>query len=312
MYEMITSKFGGIVLPGKMITPSGKVWKPNQVVCRLVPEEISVPDEVRELSEQVLAIKQPKTNARTFHFRRALIRRRYYLFGAKILRMEVAYSRYQFNLLHAAFEDLVRKERPEIAEALLQFVSEDDLFDLNKLGGPLSSGVGITTVVVLADQQTIMTHRSKEVSLNADLNHTALAEGVNPEEGLGREIDLPSVAVRAAVEELNLPVDREDLVFLGLAIDGRYWSPGIIAKVEIPLTWQEVKERSERARDRWERDNIRFIPYTPEGIAEELRYALEPGKGVTGFGAIALLESGIYDFGQEEMERAFRNIALQA
>lgn len=300
MFKILTSGFAGVVLPGRMITSPG-AWNHNRVVCRVVPEEISIPGEVRELSEQILAIKKPRENAGTFHFRKAYI-------SDEVLGIEVGNSWYQFNLLHAVFEDQIRADHPELAETLLRHVREEDLFDLGKLGGPLSSGVGITTVVVLKDRQTVMAHRSKEVSVNADIDHPALAEGVNPEEGSGGEIDLPAVAVRSAVEELNLPVGREDLVFLGLAVDGRYWWPGIIAKVEVPLTWQEVKEISEEARDRWERDNVRFTPYTPQGIAEELQFATEPGRGVTGFGSMALLQAGIFDFGRSAMDAAFRQL----
>lgn len=302
MFKVLSSEFAGVQLPGRLITPLGKSWEPNQITCRVVPEEIDVPREIRELSEQLLEIKKPRVNADTFHYRSAKI-------TDEMINIEVGRSRYQLNLLHAVFEDSIRRDHPEMVETLLRHVREEDLFNLGKLGGPLSSGVGITTVVVLADRQTIMVHRSKEVSVNADIDHTALAEGVNPEEGKGGEIDLSSVAIRGAVEELNLPIRREDLVYLGLCIDGRYWWPGNITKVEVPLTWQEVKERSEKARDRWERDDIRFIPYTPSGIAQELRFAMEPGRGVTGFGSMALLQAGVFDFGRAAMDVAFRSLS---
>ena len=299
MFKVITSEFSGVTLSGRMITPIWKTWEPDQITCRVVPQDIDVHDDIRKVSEKLLEIKQPSVNNETFHYRRAKV-------SDDGIELEVGRSRYQFNLLHAAFEDSIRLDHPELAEILLRHVREDDLFDLGKLGGPLSSGVGITTVIVLKDRQTIMVHRSKEVSLNADTDHPALAEGVNPEEDVSGEIDLSSVAIRSGVEELNLPIRREDLVHLGLCVDGRYWSPGNIAKVEVPLTWQEVKERSEKARDRWERDDIRFIPYTPQGIAKELQLANEPGRGVTGFGSMALLQAGIYDFGRSAVDAAFR------
>lgn len=302
MFKVISSEFAGVPLPGRMITPPGKFWEPNQVTCRVVPEEIDVPLEIRELSEQLLEIKKPRVNGDTFHYRSAKI-------TDEMIDIEVGRSRYQFNLLHAVFEEEIRSRYPEMAEVLFRHVLEEDLFDLGKLGGPMSSGVGITTVVVLADRKTVMVHRSNEVSVNADIDHTALAEGVNPEEGVSGEIDLSAVAIRGGIEELNLPINQEDLVYLGLCVDGRYWWPGIISKVEVPLTWQEVKERSDKARDRWERDDIRFIPYTPAGIAQELRFAMEPGRGVTGFGSMALLQAGVFDFGRAAMDAAFRSLS---
>ena len=300
-FRILTSEFAGVILPGRMITPPGKAWEPNQVVCKVVQEEINVPETIRRLSEQLLAIKKPQVNGKTFHYRQANV-------TSDGIELEEGCSRYQFNLLHTAFEERIRQEHPEIAETLLQYVREEDLFDYGKLGGPLSSGVGIATVVVLADHLTIMVHRSKEVSVNADIDHPALGEGVNPDEGESGEIDIAAVAIRAAVEELNLPISGKDLIYLGLAVDGRYWWPGNLTKVEVPLTWEEIKERSEGATDRWERSDIRFIPYTPDGIAEELRYAMEPGRGVTGFGSMALLQSGIYDFGRAAMDAAFRSL----
>lgn len=301
-FKVLSSEFAGVRLPGKLITPLGRSWESDQITCRVIPEEIKIPQEVREVSERLLQIKKPRVNGHTFHYRSAKV-------TSDGIDIEVGISRYGLNLLHAAFEAAIRREHPQFAEVLLRYVREEDLFDRSKLGGPLSSGVGITTVVVLADRQTVMVHRSKEVSVNADIDHTALAEGVNPEEGETGEIDLAAVAIRAGVEELELPIHREDLVHLGLCVDGRYWWPGIISKVEVPLTWQEVKERSEKARDRWEMDDIRFIPYTPEGIAKELQFAVEPGRGVTGFGSMALLQAGVFDFGRAAMDTAFRKLS---
>ncbi|HEX7456431.1 MAG TPA: hypothetical protein VF303_03115 [Candidatus Nanoarchaeia archaeon] len=300
MYKVITSQFGGVTLPGRMITPSGMTWKSEQISCRVIPEEIEVPTEVHQLSERILAIKKPKENARTYHLRSANV-------SQESLALEVGKSWYRYNLLHAAFEDRLREEHPEVFEVLLHHVRPEDLFNLKALGGPLSSGVGITTVVVLAEGLTVMVHRSKGVSVNADMDHPALAEGVNPEAGVTGEIDLPKVAIRSGLEELGISTRQEDLVFLGLCADGRYWWPGLIARVEVSLTWNELRYRSESARDRWERSNIRFISYTPKGIAQELAFAMEPGRGVTGFGSMALLEAGIADFGREEMEAAFRS-----
>ena len=304
MSNIITSEFGGVTLPGAMITPSGMTWSADQVFCTVIPEEIQIPAELEAVAGKIFSIKNPKVDNQVYHYRRATS-------TSERLEVEVGHSWYRYNLLHTAFEPKMVEEHPEFLETLLRHVQPEEIFDLDSLGGSSSGGVGITTVVIFADNTTVMVHRSKEVSVNADIDHTALAEGVNFDEGESGHIDLAAVAARSAVEELNLPITRQDVLFLGLAVDGRYWWPGVLAQVKVPLTWGQVKEQSEAARDRWEHSSVRFIPYTPEGIAEELRYALEPGKGVTGFGAIALLESGIYDFGQEEMERAFRNIALQ-
>ena len=297
MDNTLTFEFESLVLPGLPLTELGMSWEPDQVSCSVVQDELKITQELERISEQILNKKKGAVNNATFNYRRAEV-------SQDRLRLEVGLSQYRYNLLHAAFEPGMVESHPEFLGQMREQVRQEDLFDLDNLGGPLSSGVGITTVVVLADNLTVMIRRSNKVSMNANLDHPALAEGVNPEEGLAGKIDLPSVAIRSAKEELNLPIERKDVLFLGMCVDGRYWWPGIIAKVKVPFTWQEVRDRSEGARDRWERDDIRFIPYTPEGIADELRHAMEPGKGVTGFGSIALLQAGIVDFGKEVMEKA--------
>ena len=300
MDNTITYKVGSLVLPGSPLTELGMSWRPDQVSCKVVPESLGLPLEIEALSRQVLEIKRPTSNDRVYHYRRAEV-------SADELRLEVGYSSYQYTLLHSAFEPVMIEEHPEIQRTLLEHIRKEDLFDLGKLGGPLSSGVGITTVVVTSDRQTVMVHRSPKVALNANLNHPAMAEGVNFNEGEDGLIDLASVAIRSAVEELNLPIKREDLLFLGLNVDGRYWWPGISARVRVPLTFSEVKELSANASDVWERSGeLRSVLYTPEGIAEELRQAMDLEKGMTGFGAIALLHAGSVDFSHEAMERACR------
>lgn len=303
MKILLDTRFGGINdLPGGMFTPLGITFSSEQVHMRVVQAELELPDELKELADTIMKIKKPPSDSRVYHFRRARL-------TGDSLEIEVGLSWYRYTLLHTAFEPRMLDQHPEFAKRLESYPSLKPLFG-DDLVGPLSSGVGITTVVVTSDERTVMVRRSKErVSVNADLDHPGSAEEVNFKEGASGDINLADVALRGATEELGLPVGKDDILFLGLCIDGRYLWPGVIARVKVPLTFEQVRLSSKEAEDWWERDGeVWALPYTPDGLARVLRQAANPpGEGgMTGFGAMALLAAGVVDFGQSKMLDACR------
>ncbi len=217
-------------------------------------------------------------------------------------------SQYYYNLLHAAFDKEVREDAPELARRISSLVPAEQILDPSHIGmHPLSSGVGLTTVVRLADNRTVLTRRSEHVAIQPGRVHVAVAEGFSSRDvQKGETIDLRQVVLRSLKEELlkegtQIEEGELDVHIFGLMVDLRLMWPGFLAEVRLPLTSEEIGSGEGFAPDKWERDKIWFPRLDLQSAVDELKDI----DSWTGGGSLAVALSLIKEFGEERVNQAF-------
>lgn len=128
----------------------------------------------------------------------------------------------------------------------------------------LAKMVGISTLIISADNKVLLTQRSPKVAVEPNSFHITLPEGMSC-----RDIDdtghiSPVDAVIRGIHEeiadpgktLPLIVDPKMIKLLGLGISTKYRQPEFAALARLPYSANYITKGAEKARDRWERKSI--------------------------------------------------------
>lgn len=135
----------------------------------------------------------------------------------------------------------------------------------------LSAALGISAIVVTADDRLVLMHRSQVVSeypgaLDVFGGHIEMADS-DP-----RFFPDPFVAIAQELhEELSLnPEDLQSRICLGLVRASKTWKPEMAFYTPITLTERELLMRAEQARDKMEYTDILFRNNNPRNLIESL------------------------------------------
>lgn len=137
-----------------------------------------------------------------------------------------------------------------------------------------SKMVGVSVIVVSADNKVLLTQRSPKVAVEPNSFHVTIPEGMSREDIDSKGSISPVAAVlRGVSEELSDPDNKKklrakesDVKILGLGISTKYLQPEFAALVKMPHKASEIIYGAEKARDRWERKKIIAYDFSAEEL----------------------------------------------
>ena len=152
----------------------------------------------------------------------------------------------------------------------------------NLLERPVSefaSILGINFNLITNDGYLIITRRSSTVNINRGIYHTSVAENLlRPTDGDANGApNLFNCARRGIQEEIGISVDIEDIQFTTFGVYPPWCQYKIIGWSEIKETKKEVEfiHSIAVAKDKWENNELIFVPCNPKSIAEFISQTID-------------------------------------
>ena len=140
----------------------------------------------------------------------------------------------------------------------------------------------------------------------------AVAEGVSRTKdstALGAP-DNVRAARRGVEEELGLPFDENELIWLGFGANAAVCEYALIGCIHSSFSLDEIeRRRALTARDAWETHTMHSIEFTPQAVAE---FCGKPGRRFTPFALAAISYALIHEFGFRNTEAAFKNVHVRS
>lgn len=176
-----------------------------------------------------------------------------------------------------------------------------------------ASILGVNFNLITKDGFLIITHRSSNANVNADIYHTSVGEN------LSRPLDadhngapnLFNCAIRGIKEEIGIDVKLEDIEFTTFGVFHPWCQYKIIGWSQIEQTKEEVASihSTAQAKDRWENSNLFFVPCNPNAIAEFVVQTLDNWYDI----GLACVVLSLFQMGysHKEIHKAFERIDKQ-
>lgn len=173
-----------------------------------------------------------------------------------------------------------------------------------------ASAFPLNLSVITNDGYILMSKRAIEgIGGYADHIYPAINECVNPisDRSASGTLSLFATAQRAASHELNIQIEEDELLFFTVGVDTRWYYYGLTGTIRSKTFSADdvVSRRSIGSKERWESNQLYFLPHDPERIAKWMREASKTDKWGP-IGVVCLAQTMVLEFGLRTTEKMLR------
>jgi hypothetical protein len=168
---------------------------------------------------------------------------------------------------------------------------------------------GVGLAVISADRRFVFARRAATMTEDPGTIYPAVAEG-----GLRMKDSLPGgapdhlgIAARGMHEELGVSLDPDELTWLSFGANAARGAFGLVGRVELRLTFDELSLGRPYSKDSWEASELIAVDFEPASVAGYL----ETAGPIPAFTLAVVTHALIHEYGLARCDRAFRgrNIA---
>lgn len=292
---------------------SGEEFSCNDVACEYIETDIDFPEELKEVTNEILRRKRKEAEEKGQVFDNHL---GYKLLEIKMKRKIEKEVRKQKILLsfgptdfytsvrtnQSLDEPVSNGEESVFTTIRRKYIREIDLNEPKYLKNSfLSNMFGVALATITEDGRIILQQRSQRVLMGPERLTLATAE--NMIRGLDEdEAGKPSpfiTAKRCIREELGEEVDTKDVLFLGFGVRLDNLLPQALGMVKLSLKSSDIS--FVKAKDRWEGRNF-LDDFTTKNLR---KYFVEPYL-ISDTAKLTILLTLIHEFGFENVEKEFK------
>jgi len=307
-------RFGNLVFDFILWYGNGKEeFFYDDVICEYVKARKELPEEIKEVAEEILRKKKRDAEKRGQVFDN---HPGYKLLKIKIereikgeMRKKKIYLTfgptdfYTSVCTNQSIDEPVLKSKEGFTTMRQKYIKEVDLSEPDYLTQSfLSNMFGVALAPITEDNKIILQKRSRQVFMGP-MRYT-LATAENMIRGLDEDEDgKPNpflTAKRCIREELGEEIKLEDIMFLGFGVRLDNLLPQALGMVKLRMKSSELNFT--KAKDRWEGKNFleEFTPYNLKKYFEESYLISDTAK-------LTILLALIHEFDFEDVKRSFKS-----
>jgi hypothetical protein len=166
---------------------------------------------------------------------------------------------------------------------------------------------GLVVSLITSDGYLVIVQRSRDVGSYQNVNNVAINETVQIEFDRDHRTNAPNLynaTIRGAQEELGIPLNRSDIIFLNFGANTRFsmWALYGFAHTTRNLE-QLLWGRRTHAKDKWE--GIKLYPLNFD-VNTVMQFVKETGTdpGWSGGALVSVYYTLVYHFGRQVVEEA--------
>lgn len=173
-----------------------------------------------------------------------------------------------------------------------------------------ANSFGVNVIVITDDNYAIFTKRSGLVGTNKEFYHISVNEGLSRTFDRGVNSQAPDIyraVIRGVIEELGVQdVDASDVTLLSFGVDTRYSQWGILGKVHVKKTAEEILQwRARGVKDKWENEEFFVVKFTPDEVVKFV-FEHEPW---TPAGITCIYHTLVSEFTREKVDKVIEKYA---